>query len=229
MSQTIQDLWSRLERHLAAHAPLALESLNPPATESQIRDAEAALNTSFPDALRESLRIHNGNRSETGLPPHSLTVVPNEYDENGIYLASFGDLLPVESIVRWTQTYRDWDRDSPMEFLEIVGPVRHSAPRNWLVIVEGGSGNVLALDLTPPSDEFIGQVLSVNHDPSILLVNSPSFYEWFTTLVERYESGRYFFDVHDDDLQATDRHDPDAPRPTDEGDFVKVLKFPSRE
>ena len=68
----MRDLWERLETYLKSHAPGVLEFLNPPATENQIREAETVLGVSFPADLIASLRIHNGQPEETGIPPHPL-------------------------------------------------------------------------------------------------------------------------------------------------------------
>jgi cell wall assembly regulator SMI1 len=71
------------------------------------------------------------------------------------------------------------------------GPVRRNADWSWLVFVNSGSGDRLGLDLNPPRSGHVGQVLSISHNPDSLYVLAPSYREWFQTLVERYESGRY--------------------------------------
>ena len=56
----MRDLWDRIERWLAANVPDMLEGLNPGATTQEIEETEAFLGVSFPDDVRASYLIHNG-------------------------------------------------------------------------------------------------------------------------------------------------------------------------
>ena len=189
----MRDLWKRLEAFLKAKSPATLDFLNPPATEREIRDAEAELGIQFPADFAESLRIHNGQRNELVENSLSIPLVPVEYEQGGIYRATFGELAPLSLVVDSTLGNRemltgvqDWD----FEF-EYEGPVRRNGGLWWLIFVDAGSGDRLGLDLNPAEGGQIGQVLSIIHDPSCLLVLAPRYRAWFETLVERYESGRY--------------------------------------
>src|SRR5579884_1529995 len=59
---TMREIWDIIEDWLAANTPWIYESLAPPATDDEIREAEVALGLTFPDDLRESYRIHNGQK-----------------------------------------------------------------------------------------------------------------------------------------------------------------------
>ena len=64
MSTTeIADLWQRLETWLQAEAPTTLANLQDGATPAEIAATEAALGVSFPDDVRASYLLHNGQRN----------------------------------------------------------------------------------------------------------------------------------------------------------------------
>jgi cell wall assembly regulator SMI1 len=220
------DLWQRLEEYLRKHAPAALDFLNPPATQTEIRDAERELGLRFPLDFVASLRVHNGQQPETGNPPHPVEFIPQEYEQGGIYKATFGGLAPLSLLVENThrcqkdiEEYRA-NRASGFEF---DGPVRRDGNWSWISFVESGSGDLLGMDLKPDKGGKIGQVLSILHDPSCLLVLAPSFRDWFATLVTRFESGRYAFVDEDGELAPIDHcQNPDGCEPG-EGN---ILLFP---
>ena len=56
----MQEAWGRIERWLAGAAPEVLDSLQPGATDEQISNTEAALGVTFPEDVRASYRIHDG-------------------------------------------------------------------------------------------------------------------------------------------------------------------------
>lgn len=188
----MRDLWKRLEAFLKVNSPATLDFLNPPATKREIRDAEAELGIQFPIDFAESLRIHNGQRDESGEIPLSIPLVPAEYEQGGIYRATFGELAPLSWVVHCTKEFRAnnvWQNHA--DSFEYEGPVRRDGKWDWLIFVSAGTGDHLGLDLNPAEGGQIGQVLSIIHDPSCLLVLAPRYRAWFETLVERYESGRY--------------------------------------
>src|ERR1700722_13261758 len=145
----MRDLWQRLESYLSGHAPAALECLNPAATDAEIRDAEARLGVRFPADFAASLRVHNGQMQETGHPPHPLPFLPQEYEEGGIYRATFGELAPLSLIVDSTIRLREAIEDnlhSWADKFEHEGPVRHDGKWSWLIFVDAGGGDLLGLD-----------------------------------------------------------------------------------
>ncbi len=56
----MESAWARIERWLAESAPEVLDSLQPGATDEQISNTEAALGVTFPEDVRASYRIHDG-------------------------------------------------------------------------------------------------------------------------------------------------------------------------
>jgi cell wall assembly regulator SMI1 len=211
------DLWSRLEAYLRANAPDVLATLHPPVTDAAIRAAEAALGCPLPAELSASLRVHDGQLQDTGTNgPHTVPLVPEEFDDAGDSLATWGELLPLELIVSSTQRERQITAQTVQlarEFGEAAlyecrGPVRRQPVWDWIDFVDAGTGDRLALDLNPAPGGTHGQVVSIVHDPSMLIVLSRSYRQWFEDLVTNYETGRYFFGEQDGLLTALDRFNP---------------------
>ncbi|MER5221283.1 SMI1/KNR4 family protein [Streptomyces flaveus] len=65
MSDAVIRAFGRIDMWLERNAPLSYQSLQPPATDSEIVAAENELGLTFPDDLRTLLRLHNGVAAET--------------------------------------------------------------------------------------------------------------------------------------------------------------------
>src|SRR5437773_11692247 len=70
--RSMKIIWDRIHAWLQEHAPLVLDSLNPGASAEQIRAVETELNVTFPDDVRETYRLHNGQTSVDVDPPSFL-------------------------------------------------------------------------------------------------------------------------------------------------------------
>ena len=74
-SKTPVDIsWQRIETWLAAHAPTALEHLNPPAHRDEIEAAERILGTPLPGELVQSLTCHNGMHGWSSMIPEATPL-----------------------------------------------------------------------------------------------------------------------------------------------------------
>src|SRR3954468_21182442 len=98
----MRDLWQRMEEYLRAHARAVLPPLRPPATDADIARAEQALGAPLPPELVESLKVHDGQRQETGHGPPAIPLVPAEHDRRSASIASWGELAPLDLIVTST-------------------------------------------------------------------------------------------------------------------------------
>jgi cell wall assembly regulator SMI1 len=66
---SVAESWARIDAWLAVHAPRSYGELNPPASEGAIAEAETRTGIRFPDDLRLSLAVHNGETSTLGVLP----------------------------------------------------------------------------------------------------------------------------------------------------------------
>src|SRR5690349_20028435 len=60
----MKTIWNRMEAWLETNASQVRRGLNPPATQTQIAQAEAILGISFPQDIRDTFLIHNGQASD---------------------------------------------------------------------------------------------------------------------------------------------------------------------
>ncbi|MGW2179069.1 hypothetical protein ACWCXX_13440 [Streptomyces sp. NPDC001732] len=93
----IRIAWDRIEAWLHRHAPRTLETLNSPAGEGEIREAERVLGLRFPPGLVASLRRHNGARGQ---------LAGEELNPAAFCLPSEHRLLSVSEIVAQTLLLR---------------------------------------------------------------------------------------------------------------------------
>lgn len=173
MSETLAATWGRLERWLAAHAPRALASLNPPASEDEIAQAERALGVALPGDVRASLRRHDGQ-------------------EPDIPLFAGWSLLPCRRVVAEWRVWKDLldagrlrDREAQAE-----GAVRAEwwNPR-WIPITGDGTGDHHCVDLSPAPGGTSGQVITMWHDSGRRRVVAPAFESWLCRIADDLASG----------------------------------------
>ena len=201
----MQDLWDRLEAHLREYAPPVLATLNPPATDAQIRAAEQRLARRLPADLVASLKVHDGQREERA------PLIPAEHDKRRRRIATWGEPASLDVIVRATLVERGLFERAPgwVDRYELRGPVRRDGKWDWIDFCAPGTADRLAVDLSPAAGGQQGQVLSIFRDNEIVVL-ADGYRTWFEQLVERYEAGRYFFKEEDGALVAYDRWNPNA-------------------
>lgn len=88
---TVTASWQRIESWLAAYAPTTLDSLQPPASPEEIRDAEEEMGQVFPTELRESLLRHSCQQEHATLLPAGTLIAPFEIAEYYVSGVSFFD------------------------------------------------------------------------------------------------------------------------------------------
>lgn len=183
----MKTIWDRIHVWLSANAPDVLESLAPGATDEDFRTAEEAMGVTFPDDVRASYRIHNGQRPVLV----NVTYWPGLRTEPGFL---YGDpWLSLRGMVRsWEMLY-----SLRGEFSEVsgspVGPVRSNwwHPK-WLpVTLHGGGGDYHCLDLAPKSRGKVGQVIRWYHDNAYRGVVGKTFTEWLAAFARDLERGQY--------------------------------------
>jgi cell wall assembly regulator SMI1 len=60
----MQEIWRRIEHWLAIHAPALLADLQPGASEQAIAETEGFLGITFPEDIRASFRLHDGQAGD---------------------------------------------------------------------------------------------------------------------------------------------------------------------
>lgn len=177
----MDQLWDRLERALATHAPKLLASLQPGASERELRTLEAALGLSLPADLCASLRRHNGQR----LKPDVALI-------DGFFL---GDVQMI------ADDWQDWlDRMSDPTFGLPTKPARGVRKawwhRGWIPFTFDGHANSYCVDLQPAAGGTVGQVLILWHDDDTRPLLARSYRAWLEGLLTGLEQGWVVPDGH---------------------------------
>jgi cell wall assembly regulator SMI1 len=169
-------IWNRIEKWLGANAPEVLDGLNPPATPDQILQAEAALGVSFPQDVRDTFKIHNGQASDTPwlLDGWEFMSVERIVEEWKVWkdLLDGGDFKGTESDSDG-HTVTDWW--SPL----------------WIPLTYDGAGNHHCLDLSPGRLGRTGQIIRMWHDDAARDLIAPGYREWLLQLANAFEAGKY--------------------------------------
>lgn len=172
----MNEIWNRIETWLKQHAPHILQSLEPPATVGQITETEDFLGVKFPDIVRASYAIHNG-QSDIAIPLMgewkllSLKVIAKQWKVQSTLLAkgSFGTA-----------------KGSP------IGPAKDDwYNARWIPLAYNGGGDFICLDLDPAAGGTSGQMLSWWHVDDKRERLASDFSQWLARFAEDLEKGEY--------------------------------------
>ena len=171
--------WARIELWLAEFAPEVLNSLQPGATDEQISNTEAALGVTFPEDVRASYRIHDGQSPEGPgiMDAWEFLSLSRMLDEWRIWkgLLDGGDLADAKS--------------EPEE-----GVADDWWNPKWVPLTYSGSGDHHCLDLAPMPGGEVGQIVLMYHDIPTRQVVAQSLGEWLKDFADDLEAGRYVYD-----------------------------------
>ena len=185
----MRDIWQRIDKWLGVNAPQVLDTLQPGASEEEIRETEKSLSVEFPDDMKDSYRIHNGQSSGNGgfikgLEFLSLARVREEW---AIWkeLLDSGDFEGYESEPD-KKVRPDWWNPK------------------WIPLTSDWGGNHECLDLAPTQEGVVGQIISMWHDDAERLVIANSFRGWLEQFANDLEAGRYTLSEEYDGLVSID-------------------------
>jgi cell wall assembly regulator SMI1 len=168
--------WDRIDAWLRLNAPGIHDSLRPGATDLEIAETEQFLGVTFPEAVRESYRIHDGQSSE------------------GPGLIDAWELLSLERIKDEWKVWKDLLDGGDFEGNE-------SEPEEgvrgdwwndrWVPLTYSGSGDHHSLDLDPAPEGTTGQIILMWHDMAERPLIAPSFEAWMEQFADDLEAGLY--------------------------------------
>ncbi len=178
----MKKLWKNLIDALAEHAPEILETLQPGATQAEIKALEQHLGVTLPDDYRAFLELCNG---------------ASEDAEYGFY---DGELLSVSSIKFQWGIWQKLLQDGTFEGTKsrpgkgVRGDWWNS---KWIPFTHDGGGNHLCLDLDPAPGGHVGQVITMWHDTQERELMYPSFMAWLEHILAGLESGEIVLDTEE--------------------------------
>lgn len=185
----IEEIWTRIDTWLAANAPEMLEALNPGASDNDIADTETFLGVTFPDDVRASYKIHDGQ-----LP-----------DQPGLL-----DAREFLSLERIRDEWKVWKELLDGGDFDGINSEPHEGIKNdwwnpaWIPLTYDGAGNHDCLDLDPAPGGKVGQIIEMWHDDAERVLVSPGFKPWLQEFAVGLEAGDY---VMSDDYGGLMRKD----------------------
>jgi cell wall assembly regulator SMI1 len=185
----MRDIWQRVEKWLRVNAPQVLGTLQSGASEEEIRRTEKFLSVEFPDDVKDSYRIHNGQSRGNvgfinGIEFLSLARVRDEW-------MNWKDLLDSGIFEGWesepeNKVKADWWNPK------------------WIPLTSDWGGNHECLDLAPTEEGDVGQIISMWHDDAERQVKAGSFRGWLEQFANDLEAGRDAPSEEDDGIVNID-------------------------
>jgi cell wall assembly regulator SMI1 len=184
ISMDMQSIWTRIEKWLGENAPHILNTLQPGANEAEISELEARLSICFPEDVRASYLIHNG-----------------QSDDGEGFLYGY-ELLPLEFICRAWEINQEINHNQQIRenvYAQTLGEVRENIFQEdylnslWIPLATDISGDHYCLDLSPDPKGILGQMIRLDYEQDVYPVLAPSFHVWMEQFADALESGEYVF------------------------------------
>ncbi len=175
----MKEIWARIDAWLKVNAPKVFDRLQPGASDSVIEAVENALSIQFPEDVKASYRIHNGQQTiyDYGLIPDAQEFL--SLDRVQAEWAVWKELLNQGQLVGKSEPglgiKSDWWN------------------ARWIPLTWDGDGNHYCLDLDPAEGGTVGQIIRMIHDDSYRELLAPSFHSWLEDYAAKLESGEYVF------------------------------------
>ncbi|WP_249180811.1 SMI1/KNR4 family protein [Burkholderia cenocepacia] len=169
----LRDTWQWLDAAFAADASRLPGGLNGPASDDDIAALQVALGATLPDALVDSLRIHDGQ------------AALGEAFSGSDALLSAREILAQWRIWKGLVDAGDFgDMTSEPD----AGIADDWYNLKWIPFTHDGSGNHLCVDLDPAEGGVAGQVIRVWHDDARRERIARSFPEWLAGIASARRS-----------------------------------------
>ncbi len=177
----MQDIWKRIEKWLEQHLSNMSKGLSPAATDEQIRSAEQLLGVKFPDDMKESFSIHDGQSGRA-------TPLVGEWQLFSLkYMVSDWQAMK--------ELFDAGDLSSDGISIETIGPVQAQwwNPK-WIEIATNGAGDLYCVDFDPAPGGTVGQIVVFWHMVSKRQVIATSFRAWLEQFADDLEHGKYIIE-----------------------------------
>jgi cell wall assembly regulator SMI1 len=185
----MKEIWNRIENWLRDNAPEILADLEPGASDTEIKEAEEYLKVSFPEHMKASLKIHNGQKGESS------------------FLIDGWQLLPLEKIMEEWDAWADLIEMGDFEGIRSYskGQIKNDwwNPK-WIPLTFSGEGDHYCLDLDPDQGGKAGQIIITWHDMPNRDLVADSYKEWLEQFAADLEADKYIIAPEYDGLVLKD-------------------------
>jgi cell wall assembly regulator SMI1 len=183
----MEKIWNQIDFWLRANVPDIHSDLLAGATDEEIYSAEEHMDVKFPEDVKISYKIHNGQIGDASP------------------LLGEWELLSLEDMInQWNIMKKLVDAG---KFTNVaskpIGPVKADWWNiKWIPITYNGAGDLYCLDLDPAPGGEVGQIISFWHMDEKRERLASNFREWLQRYADELENGKYT--VEDEKLVVTD-------------------------
>lgn len=191
----MKTIWNSIDSWLAANASEIQNNLQPGATDEAIKAAEQFLEIEFPEDVKSSYRIHNGQFE------WRYSLIPG------------WQFLGLEEMIGEWESWKklldsgDFNEEDGNDFgCASDGLIRTELWWNpkWIPIASDLGGDNLCLDLDPAPAGQVGQIIFMCHDDAYREVVANSLREWLEQFATDLETGKYKFEKSSFHLKQED-------------------------
>ena len=192
-------LWSRYEAVLKKYNPLGYATLQDPATESEIKEAEQAMKVRFPKELKDAYRRHNG------------TAEPRWAKNPVLFATSAASWGNLKSVVN------EWNRKISVDESSDYDPTTNADPADlrglkiypywwhpkWIPIGLTNTATSIYIDMHPGPQGTKGQLIYTSGDGFGGVLTAPGLNTWIEFQCDCFYSGRFY--AHPDTGEIFDK------------------------
>ncbi|HXD88707.1 MAG TPA: SMI1/KNR4 family protein [Urbifossiella sp.] len=185
MQSTIQGL----AEAIAVLNPPIKPRLRAPASEEEIRSAEANLGLDFPEDLKHFLLCHDGQDFYDSTRGYGDPLVPMmRQPANGQGYSHYwlGSAKEIVESTRSNWSDHEWLRDVGFA---VIGPARYHD--RYIIFTGSENADCLALDMLPEVDGVVGQVAIFSTQAPQIVVVAPDLETYLRSLAAGYKQGRF--------------------------------------
>ena len=177
--------WKRIAAWLSENDPERLKSLQKPATNREIASTEKSLGVKFPEDLKKSYRVHNGQARRS-----SLIV------DNGTFY-----FLSLEEVIREWKIWVDLVASGTFDPVDCrcEDGIKSDAwfNKKWIPVFSDGGGDFYCVDMAPAKGGRVGQIILVEHEDGGRTVKASSLRDLLSQLANELEAGEIIYDIYD--------------------------------
>ena len=175
MEYGLAENWRRIVAWYEAKAQPGTLHLPPGASEEALRAAEVQLGLRLPDDLRSFYRLHDGL--------------------GGSWFLHYGEFLSLGNLAMQLGWYAEMERtqdpaDPLYQTKALSGPIKPVWWSSRRLPVTDNSGDHTMIDLDPPPEGTVGQVIAYDHEVGPTRVLAPSFSAWLARIATALEAGK---------------------------------------
>lgn len=191
---TIDECWEFLEAKVGGRSALP-EGV----PEEVIREAESAMCVELPDDFRKFLQRHNGSGA--------FSIKPYKIGGGSQYFMAIKDIVGMRANMAELGARFEGKED----FGEQDGPIKENHwNKSWIPFTENQCGDHIFIDLDPPEEGTLGQVVDWWHETALSTFQSDSLREWLNEVVSEIKNGEYKFGGIGADDDEDEDEDDDA-------------------